>query len=42
MTADDQARLQTEIISQLQAWAEPDGRFIWQPELLQMIAWKEK
>lgn len=42
MTADNQARLQAEIISQLTAWAEPDGCFIWQPELLQMVAWKEK
>lgn len=40
MSADDRARVKTEVTHQLRAWAETDGRFVWKPELLQMTAWK--
>jgi ubiquinone/menaquinone biosynthesis C-methylase UbiE len=41
MSADDRAKVKAEVTSQLRAWAETNGRFVWKPELLQMVAWKE-
>jgi ubiquinone/menaquinone biosynthesis C-methylase UbiE len=40
MSADDRARVKAEVTHQLRTWAETDGRFVWKPELLQMMAWK--
>ncbi|MBN1219500.1 MAG: class I SAM-dependent methyltransferase [Anaerolineae bacterium] len=40
MPADIRAQVEAGIMAQLTTWAKADGRFIWKPELLQMIAWK--
>jgi ubiquinone/menaquinone biosynthesis C-methylase UbiE len=42
MPAESRTRVEGEIINQLSAWTEDDGRFVWRPELWQMIAWKER
>jgi ubiquinone/menaquinone biosynthesis C-methylase UbiE len=42
MTAENRTKVKDEILTQLNEWTEPDGFFIWQPELLQMIVRKQK
>jgi len=40
MSPESRAAVENEAISQLQALPSFDGRFIWRPELLHVIAWK--
>ncbi len=40
MPAENRRRVESEILAQLNAWAGPDGRFIWKPALVQMVAYK--
>ena len=32
--------VEQEVLEQLQPWTDDEGRFLWQPEVLQMIAWQ--
>jgi ubiquinone/menaquinone biosynthesis C-methylase UbiE len=40
ISVENRSDVKAEILTQLGQWAKPDGHFIWQPELLQMIAYK--
>ena len=36
----ERAAVEDSVVEQLNAWAEADGRFIWRPQLLRVMAWK--
>ena len=35
----ERTAVETEVVARLSAWAGPDGRFTWKPELVRIIAW---
>lgn len=40
MSQTERTAVETEVVDRLSGWAGADGRFIWQPELIRIIAWK--
>ena len=40
MSEAERALVEAKVIEQLSTWTTEDGRFLWQPELVRMIAWK--
>lgn len=40
MSPEGRRAVQTEVVNRLNAWTGPDGRFIWRPELVRIIARK--
>ncbi|MEM7345274.1 MAG: class I SAM-dependent methyltransferase [Chloroflexota bacterium] len=40
MTAETRAEVEAEVMAHLSPWVGPDGRFLWEPELLRVVARK--
>jgi ubiquinone/menaquinone biosynthesis C-methylase UbiE len=40
MTGAERAAVEQEVVDQLKGWTDANGQFIWQPELLRVMAWK--